>query len=51
MEQKPPGLFTRRPWLFVVMAFALLIAAWAAMVTIAVKNGQEKVPVPKKAKY
>lgn len=36
--------FTRRPWLLVVVAFAALIAAWAATIAIAEKH--KPVPIP-----
>ena len=36
---------TFRPWLFVVAAFALLIAAWSSLIFIAIKHTPETVPV------
>ena len=33
-----PGFLVRHPWLFVVLAFALLLAAWSALITIAVTS-------------
>ncbi len=47
MDEKPPGWFNRRPWLYVLLAFAILLAAWGALITIAFRNAQEKIPVPK----
>jgi hypothetical protein len=34
----------KRPWLAVVAAFVVLIAAWATLITIAVRNAPEEVP-------
>jgi len=34
-----------RPWLFVVGAFALLVAAWTSLIFIAVKHSPETVPI------
>ena len=33
----------RSLWFWVVLAFLVLIGAWAAMITIAVKNAPEKI--------
>lgn len=33
------------PWIFVVLAFLLLIGAWSALITIAVKHAPEKIEV------
>jgi hypothetical protein len=41
-----PGFFRKRPWLFVVAAFVLLIIAWTVLITIAVKNRPEDVANP-----
>ena len=38
-------MFTRHPWIFVVLAFALVIGAWATVITIANKNRPAKVPL------
>jgi hypothetical protein len=35
----------KRPWLIVVFAFALLIAAWSVLIYIAVKNTPETIPL------
>lgn len=32
-----------RPWIFVLLAFLLLIGAWTALITIAVKHRPEKI--------
>jgi hypothetical protein len=46
LEMNPTSPFFRRPWLFVVLAFVVLIVAWTTLITIAVKNSPEVVPVP-----
>ncbi len=33
----------KHPWIFVVLAFLLLIGAWSALITIAVKHAPEKI--------
>lgn len=38
----------KRPWLWIVLAFISLIGAWSALITIALKNQPEKIPVPGK---
>ncbi|MFK7850648.1 MAG: hypothetical protein AB8D78_06680 [Akkermansiaceae bacterium] len=34
-----------RPWLFVIGAFALLMAAWSSLIFIAVKHTPERIEV------
>lgn len=46
MNSPAPGFFRKRPWLFVVAAFVLLITAWTVLITIAVKNRPEDVANP-----
>lgn len=41
-------IFKKRPWLWIVMAFILLIAAWAVLITIAVNNQPETIEVDAK---
>jgi hypothetical protein len=41
----PESATTRRPWLWIVGAFAVLMCIWAAMVTIAVRNVPQNVPL------
>ena len=38
-------LLHRKPWLWIVLAFLVLIAAWTVLITIAVNNQPEKIPV------
>ena len=42
-----PGFFLRHPWLFVLLAFALLIGAWTTLITVAVKNAPQAIEVQK----
>jgi hypothetical protein len=39
------GFLGRRPWLFVVAAFVLLISAWSVLFYIAMNNQPESVPL------
>lgn len=34
-----------RPWLLVILAFALLIAGWMVFITLASRNAPEMIPV------
>lgn len=43
VEEKPDGFLVRHPWLFVVLAFGLLITAWTALITVAVKHSPQQV--------
>lgn len=43
-DKKPPFLI-RHPWLLVFAAFALLISAWTALITIAVEHAPQQVEV------
>lgn len=40
-----PGFLIRHPWLFVLLAFALLLGAWSTLITVAVKNAPQQVEV------
>lgn len=40
-----PSPFKRHPWLFVVLAFVILIAMWSTLITIALKHSPEVIPV------
>ena len=42
-------LIRKKPWLWIVLAFVLLIAAWTVLISIAVNNQPEKIPVGEKA--
>lgn len=43
---KQPNFLNRHPWLYVVLAFLVLIGAWSALVTITLKNQPEVIEVP-----
>ena len=45
MENKP-NFLNRHPWLYVVLAFLLLIAAWSSLITITVKFRPQAIEVP-----
>jgi len=37
---------TRRPWLWVVAAFVVLIAAWTVLIILGSKNAPERIEIP-----
>lgn len=43
---KRPNFLNRHPWLYVVLAFLVLIGAWTTLVTITMKNQPEVIEVP-----
>jgi len=43
------AFLNRNPWLYVVLAFALLIGAWSTLITIAVKYSPQQIEVKKEA--
>ncbi|BCX50054.1 hypothetical protein HAHE_39620 [Haloferula helveola] len=42
---KTTPFIVKHAWLFVVLAFALLLGAWSALITIAVKHAPETIEV------
>ena len=38
---------SRNPWLYVVLAFVLLLSAWSALVSVAVKISPQQIEVRK----
>lgn len=44
-EKVSEGFFRKRPWLLVVLAFALLFSAWTAFFIIAYRNPTQQIPV------
>lgn len=38
-------MISRHPWIFIVIAFLILIGAWAGLVTLAVKHAPEQIEV------
>jgi hypothetical protein len=39
------SFLNRHPWIYIVLAFVLLISAWSALITLAVKNSPETIEV------
>ena len=35
------------PWIYVVLAFAVLLTAWSTLITIAVKHSPQKIEITK----
>jgi hypothetical protein len=44
-SQDNASFLNRHPWIYVVLAFVLLISAWSALITLAVKNSPETIEV------
>lgn len=42
-----PAFLVRHPWIFVVLAFALLLGAWGTLITIAGKHAPQVIEVEK----
>lgn len=40
-------MFTFRPWIFVIAAFLLLIAAWSSLIFVAAKFSPQTVEISK----
>jgi hypothetical protein len=36
---------SRNPWIYIVLAFVVLLAAWSTLITIAVKYSPEQIEV------
>jgi hypothetical protein len=36
---------SRHPWLYIVLAFLLLIGAWSALISVAVKHSPQQIEV------
>lgn len=39
------AFLNRNPWIYVVLAFALLIGAWSTLISIAVKHSPQQIEV------
>lgn len=39
------SFLAQHPWLYVVLAFVVLIGAWSALITIAVKHAPQQIEV------
>ncbi|MEX1115513.1 MAG: hypothetical protein WEB53_09695 [Akkermansiaceae bacterium] len=35
----------RNPWLYIVLAFVLLVAAWSALISVAVKHSPQQIEI------
>ncbi len=46
VPMKSAPLIARHPWIFVVLAFLVLIGAWSTLITLAVRNAPPVVEVP-----
>lgn len=44
-KSETPGCIASRPWLWVVLAFVVLISAWSVLFYIALNNQPEVVPL------
>ena len=47
MTSSTQPFLLRRPWILVVLAFALLIGAWSALISVAVKHSPQTIEVKK----
>jgi hypothetical protein len=45
MSTERPAFLIRHPWIFVCFAFLLLIGAWSALITVAVKHAPQQIEV------
>jgi hypothetical protein len=39
------AFIARNPWLYIVLAFVLLVAAWSALISVAVKHSPQQIEV------
>ena len=39
--------FANNPWIYVVLAFVVLLTAWSTLITIAVKHSPQKIEITK----
>jgi hypothetical protein len=39
------AFLSRNPWIYVVLAFALLLGAWSTLISIAVKHSPQQIEV------
>ena len=42
-----PSFLTRHPWLYVCLAFGLLLGAWTTLITVAKKHAPQVIEVQK----
>lgn len=43
------AFLSRNPWIYVVLAFVVLISAWFTIILLAVKHGPQEIDVKKEA--
>ena len=41
------SFLARNPWIYVVLAFVILLSAWSTLITIAVKHSPQKIEITK----
>ena len=41
------AFISRNPWIYIVLAFVLLLAAWSTLITVAIKYSPQMVEVSK----
>ena len=41
------GFVYRNPWIYIVLAFVLLLCAWSTLITVAVKYSPQSIEVTK----
>ena len=41
------AFFSRHPWIFVVLAFAVLIGAWSTLIALATKHAPQQIELKK----
>ena len=41
------SFLARNPWIYVVLAFVILLTAWSTLITIAVKHSPQKIEITK----
>lgn len=41
------SFISRNPWIYIVLAFVLLLAAWSTLITVAIKHSPQVVQISK----
>ena len=41
------SILSKHPWIYVVIAFVVLLTAWSTLITIAVKHSPQKIEITK----
>jgi uncharacterized membrane protein YdbT with pleckstrin-like domain len=50
MIGKLTGFLNRHAWIYVVLAFLILIGAWFTIISLAVKHGPEEIEVKRESR-